>query len=158
MRYPMLFESPYSSVPWCGSRGLPMSAVNEEAGRRQRIVARKLRIFVVDDDPNFRGAFRTSLHDDYDATVDVINCGEDALAIPLRQYDVIFIDVVMPGMSGIVVCERLLARHLNALIALMSTNSDHETAAQEHDVSFYDKMDVARLEDILFRAAEGRDA
>jgi CheY-like chemotaxis protein len=154
MRHLALFDCTYSIVRRCDSYDLFEAGTGEDTERRQRIIARKLRIFLVDDDSNFRKAFGATLHDDYGATIDDVNCGEDAFAKPIDMYDVIFVDVVMPGMSGIDVCERLLHRQLKALIALMSTNPDNETAAEEQGVSFYDKMDVARLEEILLSAVE----
>jgi len=152
MRHLALFDCTYSIVRRCDSHYPFEAGAGEDTERRQRIIARKLHIFLVDDDSNFRKAFGTRLHDDYGATIDDVNCGEDALTKPIDTYDVIFIDVVMPGMSGITVCERLLKRELKPLIALMSTNPDNETAAEEQKVSFYDKMDVAKLEEILLSA------
>jgi CheY-like chemotaxis protein len=158
MAYQAPLESGYSSVQWCDGRGLPRPTANGKQERRQLIVAQELRIVLVDDDLNFRKAFRTILHDDYGATVDIIDCGEDALAVPLEQYDVIFIDVTMPGINGLVVCERLRDRHAGVVMALMSTNPEYEVTAKEYEVLFYDKMDTALLEDILLYAVKGHVA
>jgi CheY-like chemotaxis protein len=153
MKHLELFDCTYSIVRRCDGHDVFALGVDEDTERKQRIVAAQLRIFLVDDESNFRKAFGARLRVDYGATVDDVNCGEDALAKPLGTYDVIFIDVVMPGLSGIVVCEKLLTKRLKALIALMSTNPDNVAAAEEHRVPFYDKMNVATLEEILLTAA-----
>jgi len=66
-----------------------------------------LRILVVDDEPDLREVFKATL--EY-LNYEVITCsnGEDAIKLVYEMRpSLVFLDVVMPGMSGFEVCKYL---------------------------------------------------
>lgn len=74
--------------------------------------ADRLRILVVDDSAQIRELMRLKLEEfsavSMPLTVDFAADGESALVkIEQSRYDLVFLDVVMPGMDGYQVCERL---------------------------------------------------
>ena len=68
-----------------------------------------MRVLVVDDDVRMAGAIRRGLR--YDGlVVDVAADGEEALrVVATTEYDVIVLDVLMPGLGGFETCRRLRA-------------------------------------------------
>ena len=83
-----------------------------------------MRILVVDDDRKLASMVRRELTDQGYA-VDVAHDGEEGLAFAeLGPYDLILLDVVMPGMDGLEVCRRLRGRKVRAPV-LMLTARDH---------------------------------
>lgn len=67
----------------------------------------KAHILLVDDDPHISQVLRRALaYDGY--SVDVAHNGNDALQKTIeRPPDVVILDLMMPGMSGLEVCDRL---------------------------------------------------
>ena len=67
----------------------------------------KAEILVVDDDPQITTLLQFILRKD-DYAPRVVNNGEDALrAIQEKKPDLVILDVMMPGMSGYEVCEKI---------------------------------------------------
>jgi two-component system OmpR family response regulator len=66
-----------------------------------------MRVLVVDDDVRMAGAIRRGLQ--YEGlVVDVAAGGEEALrVVGTTEYDVIVLDVLMPGLGGLETCRRL---------------------------------------------------
>lgn len=95
-----------------------------EAGRplpRQRIL-------IVDDAPANIRLLLTALKEDYD--VSVATSGEDALTLVFSENrpDLILLDIIMPGMSGYEVCERLKAdRKTSHIPIVFVTQKGEET-------------------------------
>lgn len=66
-----------------------------------------MRILVVDDEPAIADAVRTALVDDGHA-VDAVASGQDALAwAATYPYEVVILDIILGGMSGLDVCAEL---------------------------------------------------
>jgi two-component system, OmpR family, response regulator len=66
-----------------------------------------MRILIVEDELKMAGLIRRGLRDE-GAAVDVAVKGEDALWMAgATEYDVIVLDVMLPGMDGFAVCRRL---------------------------------------------------
>ena len=99
----------------------------------------------VDDQEMFRGVAR----DVIDATpgfesVGEATSGEEALAAVERLTpELVLVDVRMPGMNGIEVARRLVARHPELVVVLISIEerSDVPSAAQLGAVPFVRKQD-----------------
>ena len=67
----------------------------------------KAEILVVDDDPQITTLLQFRLRK-VDYAPRVVNNGEDALrAIQEKKPDLVILDVMMPGMSGYEVCEKI---------------------------------------------------
>lgn len=87
--------------------------------------AKPLRILLVDDSAltrNFTAKVLASLDcAETPLQVDTAECGEDALDMTLdKPYDLILLDVEMPGLGGLKTCEMMKQRRVGARIAMLS--------------------------------------
>ncbi|HET8729692.1 MAG TPA: response regulator [Moraxellaceae bacterium] len=106
-----------------------------------------LRILVVDDSEAIRVFMRAklkSLANDHhlDLHVETAPSGEEAVACcDNHAYDLVFMDVVMPGIGGIEACRRIKARH-NVPITMVSSlraQEDHDAARAAGCDNYLDK-------------------
>jgi two-component system response regulator RegX3 len=80
------------------------------------------RILVVEDEPAISDAIAYTLRSsDYD--VDAVGDGETALRLPLADYDLVILDLMLPGIAGIEVCRRVRARG-SVPILILTARSD----------------------------------
>ena len=84
------------------------------------------RILVVDDEPQIRRVLRTTLsaqgYEVFDAKT-----GEDALqAVREQRFDVVLLDVNMPGMGGLAACRELRAGSDVAILMLTVRDSEQD--------------------------------
>jgi twitching motility two-component system response regulator PilG len=92
-----------------------------------------IRVLVVDDSLAVRQYMKTklaSLSSDFDLDVDLADSGEDALQkVAVTAYDLVFLDVVMPGMSGHDVCRRIkqIRKTRVAMLSSLKSQQDHES-------------------------------
>jgi DNA-binding response OmpR family regulator len=69
-----------------------------------------MRLLIVEDQRKIAGFLKRGLEEEHYA-VDIAGTGEDALAlIDVTPYDLVILDLMLPGMSGLEVCQRLRAR------------------------------------------------
>jgi CheY-like chemotaxis protein/anti-sigma regulatory factor (Ser/Thr protein kinase) len=124
-----------------------------------------LAILVVDDHPINRDVARAKLGR-IGYPVDLANDGEEALsAVSRRDYDVVFMDLQMPGMSGIEATARMTemlsgkrAPHIIAMTASVY-DDDREACRRAGMRDFVGKpIDLAQLDAVLSRVAEERGA
>jgi len=90
------------------------------------------RLLAVDDDPISRNAVSFALKKALDAP-DLAEAGEAALALVAEHvYDVIFLDVQMPGMDGFELCERIHDTVTNATtpVVFVTCQNDFEARAK----------------------------
>jgi two-component system phosphate regulon sensor histidine kinase PhoR len=80
----------------------------------------KARILVVDDEATVCKSIRQVLmQDEYE--VEMANSGEEALAKEAdRPYDVMIVDLMMPGLSGLDVLKTLKARNPKARVIMVT--------------------------------------
>ena len=91
-----------------------------------------IRLLAVDDDPICGKAVSVALKKALNAP-DLAPNGEKALALAAQQaYDVIFLDVEMPGMDGFELCTRLhqTALNSNTPVVFVTCHSDFNARAQ----------------------------
>jgi cyclic di-GMP phosphodiesterase len=90
---------------------------------------RTVKILLVDDEPALRELLRATF-EGADVTVDEAASGAEAEArIRRRRPDVIVLDLRMPGMSGVELCERLKANERTTSIPIvLLTGADPEEA------------------------------
>ncbi len=82
-----------------------------------------VRVLVVEDDVKLAGLIRRGL-DGVGMSADVAHSGDEAVLLAsAAPYDVILLDVMLPGMSGLEVCARLRAED-NGVPVLMLTALD----------------------------------
>jgi CheY-like chemotaxis protein len=91
-----------------------------------------VRILAVDDNPICCQAVLMSLKQTF-APPDVASDGEAAVALAAQKpYDLVFLDVEMPGMDGYEVCTRILEleTNRNALVVFVTNHSDFESRSK----------------------------
>ena len=85
----------------------------------------KTRTLVVDDDRDFAEALADVL-DLYGYPVDVVHNGEDAVETArTNHFDVILMDVALPGMDGIETLQRIRANDPDVNVLLMTGYDAH---------------------------------
>jgi len=90
------------------------------------MTADRLNALVVDDEPSFRRVLRTSLATSGFATEEA-RSGEEAVAILGRSvFDLVLLDVNMPGMGGVEACREIRA-HMPKIGIVMVTVQDGES-------------------------------
>lgn len=91
-----------------------------------------IRILVVDDDLLARRAVTFALQK-YFEKPETAETGETALALAARQpFDVIFLDVEMPGMDGFTLCTKIRATPINSVtpVVFVTRQADFHARAQ----------------------------
>jgi two-component system KDP operon response regulator KdpE len=84
------------------------------------------RILVVDDEPQIRRVLRTTLSAQGYEVFDV-KTGEDALlAVRDQRFDLVLLDMNMPGMGGMAACREMRAGSDVAIIMLTVRNSEQD--------------------------------
>src|SRR6202163_4308083 len=90
------------------------------------MTADRLNALVVDDEPSFRRVLRTSLATGGFA-IEEARSGEEAVAILGRSdFDLVLLDVNMPGMGGVEACREIRA-HMPEIGIVMVTVQDGES-------------------------------
>lgn len=111
----------------------------------------KLRILVVDDNYIFRHALKAQLQVVYEATVVEAAGALRALELADGEYfDLILMDVAMPGMDGIEACAAMRKRGIRSPIILMSAFPDYRNASAQLGVTLLRKpLDQDALRRVL---------
>jgi two-component system KDP operon response regulator KdpE len=89
-----------------------------------------LSALIVDDDPSFRRALRTSLSASGYAA-EGAQSGEEALEIlQEHSFDLVLLDINMPGMGGVSTCREIRAQLLNIGIVMVSVRDAENDLVQ----------------------------
>ena len=117
-------------------------------------------MLVVDDDPDLRRLLQAGLAV---AGYRVTACATAVAALELlatEPVDVVVTDVVMEGMSGFQLCERIVANHCDVPVIVMTVSTKLETAIAAIRVGAYDfitkPLNLDALGFAVTRAAEHR--
>jgi len=79
-----------------------------------------MRILVVEDEKGVAGFIKKGLEEET-YTVDVASDGEGGLAfVSVNQYDLIILDIMLPGISGIEVCKRMRQNGIETPIMMLT--------------------------------------
>jgi two-component system OmpR family response regulator len=99
-----------------------------------------VRVLIVEDEVKMAGLIRRGLRDDGIAA-DVAIKGEDALWMAAAtEYDVIVLDVMLPGMDGFEVCRRLRADGVWAPVLMLTARDAIEDRVQGLDTGADDYL------------------
>ena len=104
------------------------------AGKTERRVAKKGSVLVVDDEEIMREVLETLLSSE-GYRVDLAKTGEEGLeAYGRRAYDIVLLDVSMPGIGGLRALEEFLKMDSDAVIIMITAYATFDTAiaAWEH--------------------------
>jgi DNA-binding response OmpR family regulator len=96
----------------------------------------KMRVMVVDDDPQVRGIIKDKLGS---KDLEVIIAANGREAIRMAETDppsLIILDIMMPGMSGFDVCERLRANSRTANVPIIFLTARSDRVDREKAMSF----------------------
>jgi len=117
-------------------------------------------LLIVDDDAEFRtsvvGRFVRRGYQ-----VQQAGSGEEALTLAeRRQFDVAVIDMMMPGLSGLELLDRLRTRHPDSEIIMLTGQGSVETAVQAMKMGAFDYLTkpfpLGELETLINKAYERR--
>ena len=125
-----------------------------------RQAAPPIALLLVDDDDDFRGTVaRRFVRRGF--RVQEASSGADALALCQRQsFDVVVLDLMMPGMSGIEALERLKKSQAEVEVVMLTGQGTIETAVQAMKLGAFDYLTkpfpLVELELLIQRAYERR--
>jgi DNA-binding NtrC family response regulator len=115
------------------------------------------RVLVVDDEPGVRESLRMVLKDAYE-TVPVASAKEALDAITADAFDVILLDIVMPGMDGLQLLEEIRGRHSNVPVVMLTATKTVKTAVGAMKLGAFDYItkpfDVDELRVVLDKATQ----
>src|SRR5512138_1901083 len=95
-------------------------------------------ILIVDDEAGVRSALSGVLRDE-GYTVDAVESGEVCLERAARtSYDVIVLDIWLPGIDGLVTLERLRERRVDAPVVMISGHGNIESAVRAIKLGAFD--------------------
>jgi DNA-binding NtrC family response regulator len=121
-------------------------------------MTRKPRILVVDDEPVVRESLREWFAED-GHTVEVAASGREALqAISRSPWDILLVDIRMPGMDGLELQRRLKEITPDAIVIIMTAYASVETAVEALKEGAYDYIvkpfDPEAVSRLVRKAAE----
>src|SRR4249919_1873271 len=95
-------------------------------------------ILIVDDEAGVRAALSGVLRDEA-YSVDAVDSGEACLDRVVRTaYDVILLDIWLPGMDGLSTLARLRERHVDVPIVMISGHGNIESAVRAIKMGAFD--------------------
>src|ERR671911_1330822 len=95
-------------------------------------------ILIVDDEPGVRSALGGVLRDE-GYTVDAVDSGEACLERVVHgSYDVIVLDVWLPGIDGLLTLQRLRERQIDAQVIMISGHGNIESAVRAIKMGAFD--------------------
>ncbi|MGE0464493.1 MAG: sigma-54-dependent transcriptional regulator [Vicinamibacterales bacterium] len=95
-------------------------------------------ILVVDDEPGVRSSVAGVLRDE-GFEVDAASTGEECLArVAERAYDVILLDIWLPGIDGLTTLQRLGERQVDAQVVIISGHGNIESAVRAIKMGAFD--------------------
>jgi len=98
----------------------------------------QIRILVVDDEETVRNLLRRTLEDIGYNVLDVSN-GEEALVrMEQQEFEVVLLDIKMPGMSGIEVLAKITTDWPDTCVIMATAVSDVQTAVESMKMGAYD--------------------
>jgi DNA-binding NtrC family response regulator len=115
------------------------------------------RVLVVDDEPGVCESLKMTLKGEYDCAV--ASGGKEALQfLEANQVSVVLLDVLMPGMDGMAVLERIKARWSSLAVVMLTATKTVKTAVEAMRLgAFYyvtKPFDVDEMRVILRKATE----
>jgi DNA-binding NtrC family response regulator len=115
------------------------------------------RVLIVDDEPGVRMSVSMALKDTYDP-VSTASADEALAALKEGSFDVVLLDIVMPGVDGLQLLEELRSRHPQMPVVMLTATKTVKTAVGAMKAGAYDYVtkpfDVEELRVILDKATE----
>ena len=117
----------------------------------------KRRALIVDDEEGVRESLRMVLKDTYDAIA--VPLAANALdALSQGSFDVVLLDIVMPGMDGLELLQEIRSRYRRVPVIMLTATKTVKTAVGAMKLGAFDYVtkpfDVEELRVILDKATE----
>jgi CheY-like chemotaxis protein len=129
-----LLDSPVSALAYFLDTSATALDLIEEICRKEirwNLENPSIRMLVVDDDPITQRVISTAVQLAFDRP-DCANSGEDAVKLASeKSYDVIFLDVVMPGMDGYAACAKIRQTAANCATPIVFVTGQGDEASRE---------------------------
>ena len=115
------------------------------------------RVLIVDDEPGVRESVRMLLKDAYEPVA--VSSGPEALsALGAGTFDVVLLDIVMPGMDGLELLDAIHARHPTLPVVMLTATRTVKTAVGAMKRGAFDYLtkpfDVEELRLVLDKATD----
>jgi len=124
---PPMAPVPAAAVPAPAPLPLSIPVAPVSAAPTPRHEEHNFRVLVVDDSPLMRTFMQNKLQP-YGITPDFASSGEEALfKISKQHFDMIFLDVMLPGMDGYDVCKMIKKNKDNSLMKVVMLTSKDKT-------------------------------
>lgn len=93
----------------------------------------KIKVLIVDDDPDVRDGYKDALTEFGDYEVITADNGSDAIDLYTREpFDVVMLDIVMPGIDGVKACQTIKGINPEAVvIAFTGVGFTHNEKVQQ---------------------------
>ena len=119
-------------------------------------------IFLVDDDPHYSRLISYRLSKTEEHQVKVFGSGEEALEHLDDDPNLVFLDIMMPGMGGIETLKRIRKQSPSLPVVMVSAQGVIETAVEAMRLGAYDYVtkgqdDLVKLEVVVKNLRERRD-
>jgi CheY-like chemotaxis protein len=95
---------------------------DREAATGEHALVRPLRVLVVEDDPDILDALTCALGGDSYEVIGVDDGVEAMLLLGARRFDLILLDLYLPGMDGEAILEALRAKDVRTPVVLASAS------------------------------------
>ena len=151
---------------WTGPRELPearRSVLRYRYQTAHSTMTRKFNVLVVDDDLPLRSVLRTSLSARGFAVEEASSAEQALEVIPQRTFDIVLLDINMPGMGGLEACHRIRALTPHLGIVMVTVRDAERDIVRALDAGADDYITkpfkfgelVARLRAVLRRRDSG---
>jgi len=111
-----------------------------------------IEVLIVEDNAEFREMLRAIVQSGFPgAGIALAEEGEAALRkIKARKPDLVFMDIRMPGRSGIVIAEEIKERHPDIIVAFLTNmdGSEYRKAAFARGADFFLSKESVKAEEI----------
>lgn len=109
-------------------------------------------ILVVEDDPHLRAGLRDNLQDEGYEVVLAGNAREAEAQLQARTFDLLILDVMMPGEDGYSLCKRLRAGGLTTLVLMLTARTLEDDIVRGFEAGAQDYLGKPyRLRELLAR-------
>ncbi len=117
-----------------------------------------LHIFVIEDDPDYAELLKYQLHRFSGPPIRHFGTGEEALAHLDEAPDLVFLDIVLPGLSGLDVLRQIKQAQPDLPVAMVSAQTNVNVALEAIRLGAYDYVTKGHDDTVKVRAIAGHIA
>ena len=136
-----------------------MPPIQDKSAKAQTTLRRTTHALIVDDDRQIRSMLARYLHDQGLRTTQAADGEAMFAALGKGQFDVILLDIMMPGEDGLSLCRRIRALNETPIILLTAVTADTdriiglETGADDYVTKPFNPRELlARIRSVLRRS------